>query len=38
MSARRTRRAAFFDVDKTLLPGSSLYLLARSMYKRGYYT
>jgi HAD superfamily hydrolase (TIGR01490 family) len=38
MSARRTRRAAFFDVDKTLLPGSSLYLLARGMYKRGYYT
>ena len=31
-------RAAFFDVDKTLLPGSSLYLLARGMYKRGMYT
>jgi HAD superfamily hydrolase (TIGR01490 family) len=31
-------RAAFFDVDKTLLPGSSLYLLARGMYRRGYYT
>jgi HAD superfamily hydrolase (TIGR01490 family) len=38
VSAHRTRRAAFFDVDKTLLPGSSLYLLARGMYKRGYYT
>lgn len=32
------RRAAFFDVDKTLLPGSSLYLLARGMYRRGMYT
>jgi HAD superfamily hydrolase (TIGR01490 family) len=31
-------RAAFFDVDKTLLPGSSLYMLARGMYKRGMYT
>src|SRR5919201_2849663 len=38
MSARPARRAAFFDVDKTLLPGSSLYLLARGMYRRGYYT
>jgi HAD superfamily hydrolase (TIGR01490 family) len=33
-----TNRAAFFDVDKTLLPGSSLYLLARGMYRRGMYT
>lgn len=32
-----SRRAAFFDVDKTLLPGSSLYLLARGMYRRGMY-
>jgi HAD superfamily hydrolase (TIGR01490 family) len=38
MRARPSRRAAFFDVDKTLLPGSSLYLLARGMYRRGYYT
>jgi HAD superfamily hydrolase (TIGR01490 family) len=38
MSARPSMRAAFFDVDKTLLPGSSLYLLARGMYRRGYYT
>jgi HAD superfamily hydrolase (TIGR01490 family) len=38
MSAHVSKRAAFFDVDKTLLPGSSLYLLARGMYKRGYYT
>ena len=37
MTAPR-RAAAFFDVDKTLLPGSSLYLLARGMYRRGYYT
>jgi HAD superfamily hydrolase (TIGR01490 family) len=33
-----SKRAAFFDVDKTLLPGSSLYLLARGMYRRGFYT
>jgi HAD superfamily hydrolase (TIGR01490 family) len=30
--------AAFFDVDKTLLPGSSLYLFARGLYRRGFYT
>jgi HAD superfamily hydrolase (TIGR01490 family) len=30
-------RAAFFDVDKTLLPGSSLYLFARGLYRRGFY-
>jgi HAD superfamily hydrolase (TIGR01490 family) len=33
----RPRRAAFFDVDKTLLPGSSLYLFARGLYRRGFY-
>jgi HAD superfamily hydrolase (TIGR01490 family) len=38
MTALPSGRAAFFDVDKTLLPGSSLYLLARGMYRRGYYT
>ena len=32
-----TRRAAFFDVDKTLLPGSSLYLFARGLSRRGFY-
>jgi HAD superfamily hydrolase (TIGR01490 family) len=32
-----TRRAAFFDVDKTLLPGSSMYLFARGLYRRGFY-
>lgn len=31
-------KAAFFDVDKTLLPGSSLYLFARGLYRRGFYT
>jgi HAD superfamily hydrolase (TIGR01490 family) len=36
-SVPETRRAAFFDVDKTLLPGSSLYLFARGMYRRGMY-
>ena len=29
--------AAFFDLDKTLIPGSSLFLLARGMYARDYY-
>jgi HAD superfamily hydrolase (TIGR01490 family) len=33
-----TGRAAFFDVDKTLLPGSSMYLFARGLYRRGFYT
>jgi HAD superfamily hydrolase (TIGR01490 family) len=36
-AAERPRRAAFFDVDKTLLPGSSLYLFARGLYRRGFY-
>lgn len=31
------QRAAFFDLDKTLIPGSSLFLLARGMYERDYY-
>jgi HAD superfamily hydrolase (TIGR01490 family) len=34
----RQIKAAFFDVDKTLLPGSSLYLFARGLYRRGFYT
>jgi HAD superfamily hydrolase (TIGR01490 family) len=29
-----TRRIAFFDLDKTLVPGSSLFLLARGLYDR----
>jgi HAD superfamily hydrolase (TIGR01490 family) len=33
----RTARAAFFDVDKTLLPGSSMYLFARGLYRHGFY-
>ena len=31
---QRPRRAAFFDLDKTLIPGSSLFLLARGAYER----
>src|SRR5688572_13318922 len=31
------QRAAFFDLDKTLIPGSSLFLLARGAYSRDYY-
>jgi len=27
-------RAAFFDLDRTLIPGSSLFLLARGLYER----
>lgn len=27
-------RAAFFDVDRTLIPGSSLFLMARGLYER----
>jgi HAD superfamily hydrolase (TIGR01490 family) len=30
------RTAAFFDVDRTLLPGSSLFPLAQEMYRRGH--
>lgn len=29
-----TRKAAFFDLDKTLIPGSSLFLLARGAYQQ----
>jgi HAD superfamily hydrolase (TIGR01490 family) len=31
-----TKRAAFFDCDKTLIPGSSLFLLARGLYERDF--
>jgi HAD superfamily hydrolase (TIGR01490 family) len=31
-------RAVFFDVDKTLLPGSSMYLFARGLYRHGFYS
>ncbi len=32
------KRAAFFDVDNTLIHGSTLYFLGRGMYQRGYFT
>ncbi|MGI8708546.1 MAG: HAD family hydrolase [Actinomycetota bacterium] len=31
---KKPQRAAFFDLDKTLIPGSSLFLLARGLYER----
>ncbi|MEY4967648.1 MAG: hypothetical protein RIQ73_347 [Actinomycetota bacterium] len=31
-------RAAFFDVDNTLIRGSTIYFLGRGMYQRGYFT
>jgi HAD superfamily hydrolase (TIGR01490 family) len=31
-----TKTAAFFDCDKTLIPGSSLFLLARGLYDRDF--
>jgi HAD superfamily hydrolase (TIGR01490 family) len=31
-------RAAFFDVDNTLVRGSTLYFLGRGMYQRGFFT
>ncbi|MDQ4126262.1 MAG: HAD-IB family hydrolase [Actinomycetota bacterium] len=33
-SPSRPVRAAFFDLDRTLIPGSSLFLLARGAYER----
>lgn len=36
--ALTTTRAAFFDVDNTLVRGSTLYFLGRGMYQRGYFT
>lgn len=32
------QRAAFFDVDNTLVRGSTLYFLGRGMYQRGFFT
>ena len=32
------KRAAFFDVDNTLIRGSALYFLGRGMYQRGFFT
>ena len=31
---QKPTRAAFFDLDRTLIPGSSLFLLARAAYER----
>lgn len=36
MTSQKT--AAFFDVDNTLVRGSTLYFLGRGMYHRGYFT
>jgi HAD superfamily hydrolase (TIGR01490 family) len=33
-----SRRAAFFDVDNTLVRGSTIYFLGRGMYQRGFFT
>ena len=32
------KRAAFFDVDNTLIKGSTIFFLGRGMYQRGYFT
>lgn len=32
------KRVAFFDVDNTLLKGSTLFFLGRGMYQRGFFT
>jgi HAD superfamily hydrolase (TIGR01490 family) len=34
MTEGSTKRAAFFDLDRTLIPGSSLFLMARGAYER----
>ena len=31
------KKAAFFDVDNTLIRGSTIYFLGRGMYQRGYF-
>lgn len=36
--AAAEKRAAFFDVDNTLIRGSTIYFLGRGMYQRGYFT
>ena len=33
-----SKAAAFFDVDNTLIRGSTLYFLGRGMYQRGFFT
>ena len=32
------KRAAFFDVDNTLIKGSTIFFLGRGMYQRGFFT
>ena len=34
----RSQNAAFFDVDNTLLKGSTLFFLGRGMYQRGFFS
>lgn len=36
--ALTAKRAAFFDVDNTLIRGSTIYFIGRGMYQRGYFT
>ena len=36
--ALTVKRAAFFDVDNTLIRGSTIYFLGRGMYQRGYFS
>lgn len=36
--ALTVKRAAFFDVDNTLIRGSTIYFLGRGLYQRGYFT
>ena len=36
-TTNNAKRAAFFDVDNTLIKGSSLYFLSRGMYSRGFF-
>lgn len=36
--AAPNRRAAFFDVDNTLVRGSTIYFLGRGMYQRGFFS
>ncbi|CAB4657554.1 unannotated protein [freshwater metagenome] len=38
MDATTPKRAAFFDVDNTLIRGSTLYFLGRGMYQRGFFS
>ena len=33
-----TKRAAFFDVDNTLIKGSTIFFLSRGMYQRGFFS